>query len=183
MIEGRQEDTPYMNIVEQQKSFFLSGKTHQISFRLNRLDQLARIIEEMEGEILRALELDLGKSEFEGYVTEITLVLNEIRLFQKNLRKWVRSKSVGESIVSKMFFGYPSSNHIYHCPKGRFLLIAPWIYPFQLTMMPLVGIVAAGNCVIVNHQKFPLTLLISLPKSSTTYLKSLTLQLFLVGSM
>ena len=48
MIEGRQEDTPYMNIVEQQKSFFLSGKTHQISFRLNRLDQLARIIEEME---------------------------------------------------------------------------------------------------------------------------------------
>ena len=150
MIEGRQEDTPYMNIVEQQKSFFLSGKTHQISFRLNRLDQLARIIEGMEGEILRALELDLGKSEFEGYVTEITLVLNEIRLFQKNLRKWVRTKSVGESIVSKMFFGYPSSNHIYHCPKGRFLLIAPWNYPFQLTMMPLIGIVAAGNCVIVK---------------------------------
>ena len=88
-----------MNIVEQQKSFFLSGKTHQISFRLNRLDQLAQIIEEMESEILRALELDLGKSEFEGYVTEITLVLNEIRLFQKNLRKWVRTKSVGESIV------------------------------------------------------------------------------------
>ena len=49
-----------------------------------------------------------------------------------------------------MFFGYPSSNHIYHCPKGRFLLIAPWNYPFQLTMMPLVGIVAAGNCVIVK---------------------------------
>ena len=76
----------------------------------------------MEDEILKALEADLGKSEFEAYISEATLVLNEIRLFQQNLRRWIQPKPIGESIISKMLFGYPSSNRIYYDPKGVVLL-------------------------------------------------------------
>ena len=150
MIEVEKGNISYTHIIERQKLFFLSGKTRKIDFRLKVLDRLARFIEEMESEILGALESDLGKSMFESYISEIALVLNEIRIFQKNLRKWVQAKPVSESIISQMLFGYPSSNRIYYNPKGVFLLISPWNYPFQLTMIPLIGILAAGNCVIVK---------------------------------
>ena len=104
----------------------------------------------MEDEILKALEADLGKSEFEAYISEVTLVLNEIRLFQQNLRRWIQPKPIGESIISKMLFGYPSSNRIYYDPKGVVLLISPWNYPFQLAILPVMSAVAAGNTVVLK---------------------------------
>ena len=129
MFNPEQGNISYTHIVEQQKSFFQSGQTKALGFRLNGLARLARVIEEMEDEILKALEADLGKSEFEAYISEVTLVLNEIRLFQRNLRRWIQPKPIGESIISKMLFGYPSSNRIYYNPKGIVLLISPWNYP------------------------------------------------------
>ena len=150
MLNPEQGNISYTHIVEQQKSFFQSGQTRGLGFRLNGLARLAQVIEEMEDEILEALEADLGKSEFEAYISEVTLVLNEIRLFQRNLRRWIQPKPIGESIISKMLFGYPSSNRIYYDPKGIVLLISPWNYPFQLTMIPLIGVLAAGNCVVVK---------------------------------
>ena len=135
----------------------------------------------MEDEILKALEADLGKSEFEAYISEATLVLNEIRLFQQNLKRWIQPKPIGESIISKMLFGYPSSNRIYYDPKGVVLLISPWNYPFQLTMMPLIGVLAAGNYAVVKPSEISTNTSSIIAKIVGRVFRRLMLLFFLVG--
>ena len=163
------------------KVVFQSGQTRARGSRLNSLAQLAQVIKEMEDEILKALEADLGKSEFEAYISEVTLVLNEIRLFQQNLRRWIQPKPIGESIISKMLFGYPSSNRIYYDPKGVVLLISPWNYPFQLTMMPLISVLAAGNYAVVKPSEISTNTSSIIAKIVGRVFRRLMLLFFLVG--
>lgn len=117
--------------------------------RLNYLKSLKRTILKYELEIKQALFEDLGKSSQESYSTEIGIVLLELSLFIKKLKKWMKPKRVKSSLIA-----FPSRSFVYPEPFGKVLIIGPWNYPFQLILMPLIGAIAAGNQVVVKPSEF-----------------------------
>lgn len=133
------------SIVKAQRKFFASNRTKDISFRLQSLDILQKAIIENEHKILEAVAKDLNKSSFEGFMTEIGMVLEEIKYFKKNLRKLAKVKFVPTPLAQ-----FPSSSFIVSEPYGVVLIISPWNYPFQLSIAPLVGAIAAGNTAIIK---------------------------------
>ncbi|MFR9504218.1 MAG: aldehyde dehydrogenase [Rikenellaceae bacterium] len=133
------------NSVKELKAFFATGATKQIDFRLRQLSKLKTAILANQAEIEEALWSDLHKSPEESYLTEIGIVLLEIDNQIKHLRGWSKPKRVGSPI-----FLLPSSSKIIYEPLGVALIMAPWNYPFQLTLNPLVGAIAAGCCAMVK---------------------------------
>ncbi|QKG84102.1 aldehyde dehydrogenase [Kroppenstedtia pulmonis] len=132
-------------ILKKQRSFFQSGTTRELAFRLEQLQKLKEVVLKYEPQIIAALKESLNKSEFESYATEIGFLLKEIRVMMKYLASWSKPKKVKSPVTH---FG--SKSFIYPEPYGVSLIIAPWNYPFQLTMAPLVGAIAAGNCAVVK---------------------------------
>lgn len=132
-------------IIVEQRDFFKTNITLDIDYRLNSLIKLKNIIEERESDISTALKADLGKSEFESYSTEIGIVLSEISFVIKNLKKWAAPKKVKTPITA-----FKSKSYIYAEPYGNTLIIAPWNYPFQLSIAPLIGSITAGNTAIIK---------------------------------
>ncbi|WP_275574962.1 aldehyde dehydrogenase family protein [Neosynechococcus sphagnicola] len=134
------------DLLQQQRTFFQSGRTQDLRFRLQQLQALKQAIREHEPEILQALRVDLHKSEFETYVTEIGIsVLAEINYALRHLTTWAKPQS-----VSVPWQQFPATAQIYPEPLGVVLILSPWNYPFQLAMAPLVGAIAAGNCAILK---------------------------------
>lgn len=131
--------------LQEHKEFFHSGKTIDISFRINQLNKLKYTIKKYEKEILEALYKDLRKSEFEAYSTEIGFVLDSIGYITKNLKKWSKAKKVKTPIHQ-----LPSKSYVMYEPYGTVLIIGPFNYPFQLLIEPLVGALAAGNCAVIK---------------------------------
>jgi aldehyde dehydrogenase (NAD+) len=128
-----------------QVSFFKSQATKSLAFRLEALRGLKATIKAMESEILEALRLDLNKSDFEGFSSDVGLIYSEITHFEKSLSDWMKPQKVGSP-----FFLLPASSQIISEPKGVVLIIGAWNYPFQLVLAPLIGAIAAGNCVIIK---------------------------------
>ena len=131
--------------VKKSKDFFARGITREVAFRLKQLKTLKGALEENEALIIEAMSQDLGKSYFNSYVTELGLVYKEIDLFLKNLNTWPKRKRVKTPL---MHFG--SRSYIYKEPYGTVLIFSPWNYPLQLSMVPLIGAIAAGNTVILK---------------------------------
>ncbi|MCB5560439.1 aldehyde dehydrogenase [Anaerosalibacter bizertensis] len=131
--------------LKKQKEFFKSGKTKDIKFRIENLNKLKKSIEKNEQCIMEALKKDLGKSNFESYSTELGIVLSEISFITKHLKKWAKPKKVKTPITN-----FKSSSYIYPEPYGNTLILSPWNYPFQLSIVPLIGSIAAGNTVILK---------------------------------
>ncbi|MBD2364129.1 aldehyde dehydrogenase [Anabaena minutissima FACHB-250] len=131
-------------ILRKQKYFFQTGQTKDVAFRLEQLKKLKDLVINHEKSIIQALKADLHKPEFETYATEIG-VIKEINYAIKHLKNWAKPKKAG---VPTDFFNY--SAQIYPEPLGIILIISPWNYPFQLTISPLVGAIAAGNCTIIK---------------------------------
>lgn len=129
--------------LQQQHKFDLRKTDAKI--RISKLKVLKQALENSEEEIYVALEKDLRKSRFETAVTELFFTYAEIDHAAKKLSAWMKPKSVGKTI-SNLF----ARNKIYYEPKGVCLIIAPWNYPFQLIMSPLISAVAAGNCVMLK---------------------------------
>lgn len=134
-------ENPYQN----KRSFFDQGNTKSYEFRIEQLKKLKAAINNNETNIIDALTLDLGKPEFESYTAEIGVVYQEINFAIRKLRGWMRPKYVLTPI-----FLLPAISYITPEPKGVVLIISPWNYPFQLIMSPLIGAIAAGNCVILK---------------------------------
>jgi aldehyde dehydrogenase (NAD+) len=103
------------------------------------------VITASEKEILAAVYQDLHKNEMDAYATEMSGVYNEIKIAISHVRDWAARRK-----VATPFFMMPSKSYIYKEPYGVTLIIAPWNYPFQLLMMPLVGAIAAGNTAILK---------------------------------
>ncbi|KEI80474.1 aldehyde dehydrogenase [Clostridium botulinum] len=133
------------NILEKQKSFFDKGYTKDINFRIEALKKLKHNIKINENNIFKALNIDLNKSEFETFITEICIVYDEINGAIKNIKKWSKPKKVKTPITN-----FLASSYIYNEPYGVALIMSPWNYPFQLIMAPLVGAISAGNCVLLK---------------------------------
>ncbi len=132
-----------------QKAFFDAGRTRDVDFRKQQLDILRREIADNREDILTALQQDLSKSAYEGYLTEVGIVLDEIRFVRKRLTRWARPRRVRTNL-----FLVPASSYRYAEPYGVVLIIAPWNYPFQLVMGPLIGAMAAGNCAVIKPSEF-----------------------------
>ncbi len=139
------ENTSLQALLESQQLFFASGKTRGLSFRKEALKKLRSAILMHEEELYQALHKDLHKSSFESYATEIGFVLDELRFHLKKLHKWTQPKRVSSSLVS-----FPARGYKTHEPLGTVLIIAPWNYPFQLMVAPLIGAISAGNTVIIK---------------------------------
>jgi aldehyde dehydrogenase (NAD+) len=139
------ENTSLQTLFERQQLFFASGKTRDLFFRKEALQKLRSAILMHEEELYEALHKDLHKSPFESYATEIGFVLDELRFHLKKLHKWAKPKRVSSSIVS-----FPARGYKTHEPLGTVLIIAPWNYPFQLMMAPLIGAISAGNTIIIK---------------------------------
>ncbi|MEO9023040.1 MAG: aldehyde dehydrogenase family protein [Ginsengibacter sp.] len=127
------------------KIFFNTGTTLDYEFRKKQLQALAGVIRKYEEEINTALYSDLKKSKEEVWTTETGLLLGEINYTIRNLHKWMRPQRVSTGIVT-----FPSTGKIYKDPLGVVLIIAPWNYPLQLLLIPLVGAIAAGNCAVLK---------------------------------
>ncbi len=136
--------SPVSDLVRQQREFFATGTTKDVAFRIDRLKRLKQAILDRQEQFVEALQADLSKPEFEIYATEI-IVTREIDFALKRLKSWVKPQKVRTPLEQ-----FPASARIYPEPLGCTLIIGPWNYPLQLTIAPLVGAMAAGNCTIVK---------------------------------
>ncbi len=136
-------------VVKKQRKYFDSGATKEVAFRLWALKKLRSAIITNESRIKAALKKDLNKSEFESYMTEIGMVLEELSTLIKHTPKWAAAKCVRTPLAQ-----FAGSSFILPEPYGVVLVMSPWNYPFQLSITPLVGAMAAGNCVILKPSAY-----------------------------
>jgi aldehyde dehydrogenase (NAD+) len=131
--------------LEKLKIYFESGATKSVGFRKAQLQKLKDAVVKHEQEIYAALHSDLRKSKEECYVTENGFFLAEINNAINKIGSWMKPKSVGTNLLN-----FPSTSYVLSEPLGVVLIISPWNYPFQLLFTPLVGAIAAGNCVVLK---------------------------------
>lgn len=136
-------------IVEKQKAFFEKNRTKSYEFRQKALLRLKRTIMYYEKEIEEALRQDLGKSDFEAYMTEVGMTLSELNYVEKHLRSWIKERSVLTPLAH-----FPAKSFEVPEPYGTVLIMAPWNYPFMLCMEPLIGAIAAGNCCVIKPSAY-----------------------------
>ena len=135
----------YSTIFLSQQSFFQSGATQPVSFRIEQLKKLRSAVVAHDDLIVSALHKDLRKSEFESFGSEIGQVLKDIDFTIRHLAGWAKPRRVSTPL---MFF--PSSSKIHRDPLGNVLIIAPWNYPFLLAVSPLISAIAGGNTAILK---------------------------------
>ncbi len=136
-------------LVEAQHTFYKSGKTLSVDFRISQLKKLYSVVEKYRSEINDALKADLGKSHYEGFMCESGLVLTEISHMIKNTKKYAKRKTVPTPLAQ-----FPSHSFKQPTPYGVTLIMSPWNYPCLLTLDPLVDSIAAGNTVIVKPSAY-----------------------------
>ena len=132
-----------------QEAFFATGITISVDYRLQALRRLEAVIRRREAEIEAAIKSDLGKSAFEGYMCELGLTLAELSYQLKHLRRWTKPQRVTPDLAN-----FPSSYRTVAEPYGEVLVMSPWNYPFLLTIEPVIGAVAAGNCCVVKPSAY-----------------------------
>ena len=133
------------DLKEAHYQFFKAHKKQSLKVRIDHLKKLKKVLNEKEQDIFNALDRDLKKPVFESFTSELLMVQKEIDAFIKNLKEWAAPKRVSGSLLN-----FPSQDFLLSEPYGTVLMITPWNYPFQLTMVPLVGAVGAGNTVVLK---------------------------------
>jgi len=135
--------------LEKMRQYFNSAATRSFAFRKEQLKKLKKSILDREEDLYEALYADLKKSREETWVTETGLVISELNAAIKHLRNWIEPDSVSTNLLNM-----PSGSRIINEPLGVVLIIGPWNYPFQLLINPLIGAIAAGNCVVLKPSEF-----------------------------
>ena len=135
-------------IINKQRDFFNTNATKSVKYRIKMLQRLMEAIRNNEVAILSALYKDLLKSKAEAYMSELAIVYAEINEALKNVRKWSRPEKVKGTIST-----FSSKNYVYSEPYGVVLIMAPWNYPFNLAISPLIAAIAAGNTAIIKCSK------------------------------
>lgn len=138
------------SLIQKQKHFYKSGITRPLAYRLEQLKKLRDALTANEKRIIEALNNDLNKSEFEAFSTEIGIVYEELAFTLKHLRRWMAPKRVRTALTH-----IGSRGRIIPEPYGTALIIAPWNYPFQLAVSPLIGALAAGNTALLKPSELP----------------------------
>ena len=136
-------------LLERQRTFFSTGKTLPVSFRLRQLEKLKRSIQKNEPLLRHALKKDLGKSNMESYMCEIGLTLSELSWMQRHVRSLAKNRTVPTPLSQFAAHSYRSP-----IPYGTVLIMSPWNYPLLLTLEPLIDAIAAGNTVILKPSAY-----------------------------
>lgn len=136
-------------LVENQRAFFNTKRTYNLTYRKNQLTMLQTILHQFEPEIMQALKDDLNKSSFEAYASEIGMIDKEINFMLKNMDRFAKPQRVKTPLTQ-----FPSKSTIYTEPYGLVLIISPWNYPLQLSLLPLIGAIATGNCAIIKPSNY-----------------------------
>lgn len=136
-------------LVKKQRAYFETGRTRSVSWRLAALKALKKSVLKYKKEISVALQADLGKSETEGYMCEIGMVLGELSYMIAHLKKFAREKTVPTPLAQFHARSFTSPE-----PYGVTLVMSPWNYPVMLALEPVVGAIAAGNCVVVKPSAY-----------------------------
>lgn len=148
MIAATQENTTLENIpsiVNTLHQHFSDGITKSYTYRQQQLLGLLKFINDRENDIIEALRVDLGKPAAESLSAEIGMLVSELKYTLKHLSSWMKPKRVSTPLIA-----LPAKSQIYPEPLGVILNITPWNYPIQLTLAPLIGAIAAGNCVLMK---------------------------------
>ena len=135
--------------LEKQRAFFRSGRTIPLAFRKKALKRLGRAIRQHEKEIYAALREDLNKSKTETFMCEVGMTLAELSYMLKHLEGWAKKKYVRSPLAQ-----FSATSFTVKEPYGVALIMSPWNYPFMLTMEPLIGAIAAGNCAVVKPSAY-----------------------------
>nr|XP_012612865.1 aldehyde dehydrogenase family 3 member B2-like [Microcebus murinus] len=136
---------PFEDTLRRLREAFSSGRTRPAEFRAEQLRGLGRFLQDNKQLLQDALAQDLHKSAFESDISELILCQNEVDLALGNLQAWMKDEPVAKNTLTKL-----ASAFIRKEPFGLVLIIAPWNYPLNLTLVPLVGALAAGNCVVLK---------------------------------
>ena len=136
-------------LVRKQRDWFALGKTRSISFRIGAMQTLKKEILGSRAEIEAALAADLGKSAFETYMCEIGMVLSELHFMIRHVRSFAKDGRVPTPLAQFHAKSFTSAE-----PYGVVLVMAPWNYPFMLALEPVIGAIAAGNCVVVKPSAY-----------------------------
>ena len=126
-------------MIKKQQEYFAAGKTYELAQRIQALNRLEQGILNCEQELYAALKKDLGKSRAESYMCEVGLTLSELRFVKKHVQKWSREKRVPTPLAQ-----FHARSFTVQEPYGVVLVMSPWNYPVQLTLIPLIGAIAAG---------------------------------------
>jgi len=137
------------NTVSAQRTYFSKGKTLDLSFRKDALRKLKNAILAHEAEISAALKADLNKSPSESYMCEIGMTLAELNYALSHIDRWARPHPVPSPLAQ-----FHARSFTIHNPYGVTLIMSPWNYPFMLTMEPLIGALAAGNCCVLKPSAY-----------------------------
>ena len=141
--------TTITKLVEAQRVFFRSGATLDVDFRTKQLKRLLAALKEWEKPLYEALWCDLHKSKEEAFLTELSIVEGEIKNHLKHLKKWAKPEK--HSTPLKML---PSRSYVVSEPLGSALIMAPWNYPVQLLLNPLVGAISAGCTALLKPSPY-----------------------------
>jgi aldehyde dehydrogenase (NAD+) len=139
-----------LKIVKQQNTFFNSNTTKEVNFRIETLKKLKHLLKENEDKLYTAIYSDFKKSEFETYLTEISLIYNEINDSINNLKKWSKRKRVRTNLAN-----FPGKSYIIPEPLGTILVISAWNYPILIALTPVISAIAAGNTVVIKPSEIP----------------------------
>ena len=137
------------SLVQAQRSHFQTGATLGLTARRTALKRLGAAIRAHERDISAALMADLNKSSTEGYMCEVGLTLSELSFVEKRLARWMRDRNHLAPLAQ-----FPARSFTVQEPYGVVLIMSPWNYPFLLTMEPLIGAIAAGNCCVVKPSAY-----------------------------
>ena len=142
-------DSEIRALLERQRTFYKTGATIPVQFRIAQLKKLYAAVKKYENEINAALTADLGKSACEGFMCETGLVLSEISYMIRHTRRFAKRKSVPTPLAQ-----FAAHSFRQPVPYGNTLIMSPWNYPFLLTMDPLADAIAAGNTAIVKPSAY-----------------------------
>ena len=135
----------YSGLLAELRAAFSTGITRPLAWRRDQLRRLEALIQENTAELSGALHQDLGKCSSESWITDLGLALSSARSTRKKLGSWIEPERVRNPIAL-----VPAQSFVIREPLGVVLIISPWNYPVQLTLMPLAAAIAAGNCVVVK---------------------------------
>ena len=138
-------ENKYLSTLKKQADFFSSNKTKDTKFRIEQLKNLLQILKANEKLLNDALYSDFRKSPFDTYSTELAIIYHEIKLTIRKLDEWARIKRVSSGLSN-----FPGKSFIVPEPFGNVLVIGAWNYPYQLSILPAVSALAAGNTVIIK---------------------------------
>ena len=142
-------DMEISEIVEKQRIYFASGATRTPEFRIAALKKLQATLRKYQGRLADAMKHDLNKHHFEAYMCETGMVLEELRFHIRHLERWMRPKRVPTPVAQF----HARSSQVPE-PYGTVLIMAPWNYPVNLCLTPLVGAISAGNCAVVKPSAY-----------------------------